>query len=105
MSVTSEEASEVLSTSTIPSTASSKTIFYVSSVLILPVLYAFFYILHVVAGASIGSWLKWDTLLVLATIIVMERIYTYRYAVSQKTVLARDIIATFVTLYIVRSRR
>jgi sterol desaturase/sphingolipid hydroxylase (fatty acid hydroxylase superfamily) len=102
MSVTSEEASEVLSTSTIPSTASSKTIFYVSSVLILPVLYAFFYILHVVAGASIGSWLKWDTLLVLATIIVMERIYTYRYAVSQKTVLARDIIATFVTLYIVR---
>jgi sterol desaturase/sphingolipid hydroxylase (fatty acid hydroxylase superfamily) len=101
MSVTDEEASEVLST-TVPSTASSKTMFYVSSVLILPVLYAFFYILHVVAGASIGSWLKWDTLLVLATIIVMERIYTYRYAISQKAVLARDIIATFVTRYIVR---
>ena len=97
---TSEEASEVLSTSS-TSRASPKTIFYISSMLILPVLYAFFYILHVATDGPVRQQLKWDSLLVLATIIVMERIYTYRYAVSQKAVLARDLIATFITLYLV----
>ena len=97
---TSEEASEVLSTSS-TSRASPKTIFYISSVLILPILYAFFYILHVATDGPVRQQLKWDSLLVLATIIVMERIYTYRYAVSQKAVLARDLIATFITLYLV----
>jgi hypothetical protein len=44
MSITSEGASEALSISTTTSNSSktsSKTIFYISSVLILPVLYAF----------------------------------------------------------------
>jgi sterol desaturase/sphingolipid hydroxylase (fatty acid hydroxylase superfamily) len=91
-----------MSTTALPSTASSKTIFYVSSVLILPALYVFFYILHVAShGSAIESWLpKWDRLLVIASIIVMERIYTYRYAVSQKAVFGRDIIANIVNLYI-----
>src|SRR6516225_11664834 len=101
MSVTSEETSEAPSVP-ILTQASSKTIFYISSVLILPVLIVFFYILRVGTNGSIGSWLKWDSLLLLASIIVMERIYTYRYTVSQKAVLGRDIIATFVTLYVVR---
>jgi sterol desaturase/sphingolipid hydroxylase (fatty acid hydroxylase superfamily) len=108
-SITSEEASEVLSmpassmsTASVPSTTSSKTIFYISSVLILPVLYVFFYILQVwTKGSVIESWLKWDRLLIIASIIVMERIYTYRYAVSQKAVLGRDIIANIVTIYLV----
>src|SRR6516164_7925229 len=100
MSITSEGASEALSIST-TSSASSKTIFYLSSVLILPVLYAFFYTLQVwTKGSVIESWLKWDRLLIIAAIIVMERIYTYRYAVSQKAVLGRDIIANIVNLYI-----
>jgi sterol desaturase/sphingolipid hydroxylase (fatty acid hydroxylase superfamily) len=100
MSVVSDGTSETLSTSS-TSRASPKTIFYISSVLILPVLYAFFYILHVATDGPVRQQLKWDSLLVLATIIVMERIYTYRYAVSQKAVLARDLIATFITLYLV----
>ena len=101
MSITSEEASEVLSTPNVSSTTSSKTIFYISSVLIFPVSYVFFYILRVATDGPVRSWLKWDQLLLIASIIVMERIYTYRYTVSQKAVLARDIIATFITLYLV----
>jgi hypothetical protein len=50
-------------------------------------------------GSAIESWLpKWDRLLVIASIIVMERIYTYRYAVSQKAIFGRDIIANIVNL-------
>ena len=102
MSVISEETSEVLSISTTASRASPKTIFYISSVLILPVLYVLFYTLQVwTKGSVIESWLKWDRLLIIAAIIVMERIYTYRYAVSQKAVLGRDIIANIVTIYLV----
>jgi sterol desaturase/sphingolipid hydroxylase (fatty acid hydroxylase superfamily) len=102
MSITSEEASEVPSTSNVSSTTSSKTIFYISSVLILPVLYVFFYILQVATkGSVIESWLKWDRLLALAMIVIMERIYTYRYAVSQRAVLGRDIIANIVTIYLI----
>jgi sterol desaturase/sphingolipid hydroxylase (fatty acid hydroxylase superfamily) len=100
MSITSEEAS-ASSISAVPITTSSKTIFYISSVLILPVLYVFFYILKVwTKGSFIESWFKWDQLLLIATIILMERIYTYRYTVSQKDVRGRDIIVTFINLYI-----
>jgi hypothetical protein len=95
-------AASSMSTASVPRTTSSKTIFYISSVLILPVLYVFFYILQVwTKGSVIESWLKWDRLLIIASIIVMERIYTYRYAVSQKAVLGRDIIANIVTIYLV----
>ena len=78
MSITSEEASEVLSTPNVSSTTSSKTIFYISSVLIFPVSYVFFYILRVATDGPVRSWLNWDQLLLIASIIVMERIYTYR---------------------------
>jgi sterol desaturase/sphingolipid hydroxylase (fatty acid hydroxylase superfamily) len=81
---------------------SAKAIFYVSSLLILPVLYVFFYAIHVAThGNAIEHWLpKWDTLLLLFAIIILERVYTYKYAVSQRTMLTRDIIANVVNLYV-----
>ena len=81
---------------------SAKRIFYVSSLLILPVLYVFFYAIHIAAhGYAIEHWLpKWDRLLLLFAIIILERIYTYRYAVSQRAMLTRDIIANVVNLYV-----
>jgi hypothetical protein len=67
---------------------STRTIFYASSFLILPVLYVFFYALKVSTnGYGIEHWLpKWDRLLLIAAIILLERIYTYKYAVSQRAV-------------------
>jgi len=81
---------------------SPKKLFYVSSLLILPVLYLFFYTIHIATrGDAIEQWLpKWDRLLILAAIVLLERIYTYRYPVSQRSVLARDIIANIVNLYV-----
>lgn len=81
---------------------SAKNITYVSSLLILPVLYLVFYAIHISThGYAIEQWLpKWDRLLLLVTIIGLERLYTYRYAVSQRAVLTRDIIANIVNLYV-----
>ena len=81
---------------------STRTIFYVSSLLILPMLYVFFYLLKVSTnGYAIEHWLpKWDRLLLIIAIILLERIYTYKYAVSQRAVLGRDIISNVVNLYV-----
>ncbi|HXI99782.1 MAG TPA: sterol desaturase family protein [Micropepsaceae bacterium] len=81
---------------------SAKNVLYVSSLLILPVLYALFYALHVSPqGHAIEQWLpRWDRLLLLVAVIGLERVYTYRYAVSQRSVLARDVISNVVNLYI-----
>jgi sterol desaturase/sphingolipid hydroxylase (fatty acid hydroxylase superfamily) len=68
----------------------------------LPVLYVLFCVAHILTkGQAIEQWLpRWDRLLILVTIIGLERIYTYRYAVSQRSVLTRDIIANVVNLYV-----
>jgi len=81
---------------------SKKSIFYLSSVLMLPVLYAGFYLAHISSqGQAIEAWVnKWDRLTIIAAIIILERVYTYRYAVNQRFVLKRDIIANIVNLYI-----
>jgi sterol desaturase/sphingolipid hydroxylase (fatty acid hydroxylase superfamily) len=81
---------------------SAKNIVYISSLLMLPLLYVFFSALHVwTQGYPIEYWLpRWDRLLILVTVIGLERLYTYRYAVSQRYVLTRDIIANIVNLYI-----
>ena len=81
---------------------SAKRIFYVSSLLMLPLLLMFYYVAHISPqGHAIEQWLpKWDRLAIIATIIILERIYTYRYAVSQRSVLKRDIIANIVNLYV-----
>jgi sterol desaturase/sphingolipid hydroxylase (fatty acid hydroxylase superfamily) len=80
----------------------AKTIAYASSLAILPALFLIFYGIRVFGRAyGIDQWLpKWDTLLIIGTMIVLERIYTYRYAVSQRSVLARDVIANVVNLYV-----
>lgn len=81
---------------------SAKNITYVSSLLILPLLYVLFCAAHILTkGQAIEQWLpRWDRLLILVTVIGLERIYTYRYAVSQRSVLTRDIIANVVNLYV-----
>jgi sterol desaturase/sphingolipid hydroxylase (fatty acid hydroxylase superfamily) len=80
----------------------NKSAFYVSSLVIVPVLFVLFYALRLVGRVyAIDQWVpKWDTLLILATMITVERIYTYRYAVSQKSVLPRDVISNVVNLYV-----
>ena len=81
---------------------SAKNITYVSSLLILPILYVLFIAAHILTkGQAIEQWLpRWDRLLILVTILGLERIYTYRYAVSQRSILTRDIIANVVNLYV-----
>jgi len=81
---------------------SAKTVTYISSLLMLPVLYVFFTTIHIAThNYAIEQWLpRWDRLLILVTVIGLERLYTYRYAVSQRSVLTRDIIANIINLYV-----
>src|ERR1700704_2008433 len=70
---------------------------------VLPVLMVIFFGLRVVAQthSEIDAWIpKWDRLLLFAVVILLERIYHYRYAVSQRSVLTRDIISNIVNLYL-----
>jgi sterol desaturase/sphingolipid hydroxylase (fatty acid hydroxylase superfamily) len=80
----------------------NKSVFYVSSLIIVPVLFVLFYGARLLGRIyAIDQWVpKWDTLLILATMIVVERIYTYNYAVSQRSVLPRDVISNVVNLYV-----
>jgi sterol desaturase/sphingolipid hydroxylase (fatty acid hydroxylase superfamily) len=80
----------------------TKNLVYVSSLLALPVLYVLFYGIHVSPqGLAAEHWLpKWDRLLVLVAIIALERLYTYRYGVSQRYVLRRDVIANIVNIWV-----
>jgi ornithine lipid hydroxylase len=81
---------------------SAKKLTWLGSLLALPLLYALFYGMHVSAqGHAVEQWLpRWDRLLLLFTIVLLERLYTYSYAVSQRYVLSRDIIANIVNLWI-----
>ena len=81
---------------------SAKTFRHFAGRLIVPVLFASFYALRAVGdGSVIEQWLpKWTTLAILAAMIVLERVYTYRRAVSQRSVLARDIVSTLVNVYL-----
>jgi sterol desaturase/sphingolipid hydroxylase (fatty acid hydroxylase superfamily) len=80
----------------------NRTAFYVSSLTIVPALFALFYGVRLVGRVyHIDQWLpKWDTLFVIAIMIVVERIFTYKYAVSQRSVLARDVISNVVNLWV-----
>ena len=81
---------------------SATNIVRVSAWLILPALYVAFYALHVATyGHPIEQWLpKWDRVLLILTIVVLERIYRYRYAVSQRAFLSRDIVSNIVNLWV-----
>ena len=80
----------------------NKSVFYVSSLIIVPVLFVLFYGARLLGRVyAIDQWVpKWDTLLILATMIVVERIYTYKYAVSQRSVLTRDLMSNAVNIYV-----
>jgi hypothetical protein len=83
-------------------TMTNRTVFYVSSLVIVPVLFTLFYCARLLGRVyAIDQWLpKWDSLLIIATMIIVERIYTYHYAVSQRSVLPRDVISNVVNLYV-----
>ena len=69
---------------------------------ILPLVLATFFGLRIVAQThpEIEAWIpRWDRLTLFAVVILLERIYHYRYAVSQRYVLARDLISNAVTLF------
>jgi sterol desaturase/sphingolipid hydroxylase (fatty acid hydroxylase superfamily) len=80
----------------------NRTVFHVSSLLIVPVLFSAFYGLRFVGRVySVDQWVpKWDTLLILAIMVVLERVYTYKYAVSQRSVATRDVISNLINLYV-----
>jgi len=80
----------------------NRAVFYVSSLMIVPALFVAFYGVRFLGRVyAIDQWVpKWDTLLILATMVVLERIYTYKYAVSQRSVQARDVISNVVNLYV-----
>ena len=69
---------------------------------VLPLFMAIFFALRIVAQShpEVEAWVpRWDRLLLFALVILLERVYHYRYAVSQRHVLMRDIISNIVTLY------
>src|SRR5215510_15248493 len=80
----------------------NRTVFYISSLMLVPVLFVAFYGVRFLGRVyAIDQWVpKWDTLLILAAMVVVERIYTYKYAVSQKSVATRDVISNVVNLYV-----
>ena len=52
-------------------------------------------------GQPIDHWLpKWDTLAIILVMIVLERVFRYSRAVSQRPVLARNVVSTLVNLYV-----
>jgi sterol desaturase/sphingolipid hydroxylase (fatty acid hydroxylase superfamily) len=81
---------------------SARKLLALSSLAMLPLLYVVFVAFHVSPqGHAIEEWLpRWDRLLLLVTVIGLERLYTYKFAVSQRAVLTRDIFANIVNLYV-----
>ncbi len=80
---------------------SAKKLVTLSSLIILPVMYLIFYGVHLLSrGRPLAESLKWDGLVLLATIIGLEYVYKYQYAVPQKALLTRDIIANVVNKYV-----
>src|ERR1051326_6394454 len=70
---------------------------------VLPAVLVIFFGLRILAQIhpEIEAWApKWDRLLLFAVVILLERVYRYRYAVSQRYVLTRDVISNIVNLYV-----
>jgi sterol desaturase/sphingolipid hydroxylase (fatty acid hydroxylase superfamily) len=78
----------------------AKSVTYISSLFILPALFALFYTIRVLTDGYAINETRWFTIAVIVTMIILERLYKYRYAVSQRSVLVRDISSTLVNLYI-----
>ena len=79
----------------------AKSVARISRYLVVPVVFAGFYALRIVTqGQPIDRWLpKWYTVAIIAGMIVLERIVTNRRAVSQRSVLTRDILSSVVNVY------
>lgn len=70
---------------------------------VLPGVMLVFFALRIVAQShpEVEAWIpRWDRVMLFAVVILLEQIYRYRYAVSQRYVLQRDVISTLVTLYL-----
>ena len=80
----------------------AKNIHHIGRSLIVPVFFAFFYGLRVTTqGSTLDRWVpKWNTLTILLAMIVLELIFRYRYAVSQRSVRIRDIVSSLVNVYV-----
>src|SRR6185436_18850549 len=71
---------------------------------VLPAVMVVFFALRIVAQThpEIEAFIpRWDRVMLFAVVILLERISRYRYAVSQRYVLTRDIISTLVTRYLI----
>jgi len=81
---------------------SARTFAYASRFAILPALFAAFVAIRIMTrGSAVDRWLpEWWTFLILATLMVLERLYAYRYSVSQPPLIARDITSTLVNVFI-----
>ena len=81
---------------------SAKSVAYASRFVILPALAVAFVAASILAkGHAIDRWLpQWWFLSIIAALILVERIYTYKHLVSQRSVLARDITSTLVNLFV-----
>lgn len=81
---------------------SAKSFAHVSRFAILPALFAIFVAVRILSkGSSADHWFpEWWTYLILATLMLVERLYAYKYRVSQRPLLARDITSTLVNTLI-----
>lgn len=77
---------------------SAKTLAHAGRFAILPALFAVFVVIRVLSKGSSADRVfpEWWTYLILASLMILERLYTYRYRVSQRSLLARDIVSTLV---------
>jgi sterol desaturase/sphingolipid hydroxylase (fatty acid hydroxylase superfamily) len=80
----------------------SKGVLEISRFLILPALCVAIVSLIIMAhGYPADRWLPhWDVLLILGTMIILERIYSYKHAVPQTSLLVRDLTSTFVNVFV-----
>ena len=79
---------------------SAKSLLSAGRFLILPVLFAVLLAIQI-RGHALDQWLPhWETVLTLAAVILMERLYANTQALSQKALLVRDMTSTFVNIFI-----
>jgi sterol desaturase/sphingolipid hydroxylase (fatty acid hydroxylase superfamily) len=81
---------------------SANNVAYVSRYAILPALFIVFLAVRISLRApALDYWVpNWDALPIIGTLIILERLYAYKYANSQRSLLARDIASTFVNLFV-----
>ena len=80
----------------------TKKMVYLSSLVILPLVFVIFYTLRLVINPTAinDAFPQWYLVSVILTMILLERLYTYSKGVSQRPFLARDISSTLVHLFV-----